>query len=88
MNENIGANTEITCEENSILGAIYERYIDLADLNGQHTYSLQYKGSLLTRTGLSQRKIQNDNNCSVVSQNDIHISISTSPRKSGNKENL
>lgn len=86
MIEHSEGNTEIKCEENSILGAIYERYIDLVDLNGQHTYALLYKGNSLTRAGLSQRKNQNENNCPVINQNDIQISISTSPRKSGNKQ--
>lgn len=75
--------SELKIKENSLLEAIYERYIDLTDLNGQHTYSLHYKGGSLTRTGLSQRQAQNENSPPPVSQNDIQISITTSPRKSG-----
>ncbi|RNA31817.1 tubulin-specific chaperone cofactor E [Brachionus plicatilis] len=74
--------TEMKIEENSLLEAIYERYIDLIDLNGQHSYSLHYKGGSLTRTGLSQRQPQDENNPPPVNQDDIQISISTSPRKS------
>ncbi|CAF0708942.1 unnamed protein product [Brachionus calyciflorus] len=73
--------TELTIKETSLLNAIYERYMDLVDLNGQHTYSLHYNGGSLTRTGIATRRSQNDFKNEILNETDVQISISTSPRK-------
>lgn len=74
---------DLNVKENSLLDAIYERYIDLVDLNGQHTYSMHYKGGSLTRFGLSNRQSENELKNDILTENDVKISINSSPRKPG-----
>lgn len=84
MDETAEILTDLNIRENTLLDAIYERYIDLVDLNGQHTYCLHYNGGSLTRTGLSARQSQNELKSDVLTENEVQISISSSPRKPGN----